>query len=247
MLGRKTDGVGNVESTTVTVINHAAPVWPQTYTADWSTATSVTELGVPLDGRWTLDPVNGTVSVEIADQGYDRILLIGDDTWTDYELTASITLRQINPTPSPLSGRAGFGYIVNWNGHNDTVAPGSQPLQGYLPDPSTPTPFGAITWWRNDRIGIFDHNATSQVEGTAMQVTEGATYRTKLQVDRQGLATTYRYKMWVDGAAEPTSWDAVFTSPGGSDEPLSGSVGLLAHEVAASHDVGSAAQSTHIL
>ena len=146
------DRGGRVRTRILTIQRAVAPVWSLPYTATWSTPTSITDGAQPLDGRWTIFGGN-RVGIAPADTGYDRLLMIGDLTWTDYDVSVPVTFRQLDSPTCQLCGAAAFGLIANWNGHNETVWPGSQPFQGYLPDPTgaTPTPFGTIAWWQSGR------------------------------------------------------------------------------------------------
>lgn len=226
------DSQGNVATTQVTVEwqsgNATMPV-----EIDWSSVADVQDVGQVSDGRWVVDSAADVVGIGSADVGYDRILLIGSTDWTDYEVRTATTVIDIADEPGPLSAKPGFGFLVHWNGHNDSVDPGSQPHQGFRPDPAgvDPTPFGAITWWRDGRARVMNHRLQKVAAGALIDVVEGSTYELRMEVTTPGSKVRYRLKMWSAAQPEPTNWSVSWTSSGWSDEPGSGSLGLLAHEV----------------
>jgi hypothetical protein len=225
------DNEGNSESSTVSITRHDPTNWSLPEFVDWSTVSNATELAVPVDGVWSIDENNSLVSVDVEQAGYDRLLAIGETTWTDYEVSVPVTFNQFIPS-GPLSGAQAFGLIAGWNGHNNTVTSGSQPLQGFLPDSTgeSPTPFGAIAWWRGGRAQIINKDAVGIV-ASSFSIAEGQTYQLKLQVDKVTVGTVYRFKMWADGTAEPDAW-LTYNAPDDALEPVSGSIALLAHEAA---------------
>jgi VCBS repeat-containing protein len=223
------DNEGNSESATVSITRQEPNTWSLPEFVDWSTASNATQLAVPVDGVWSIDASNSLVRVDVEHAGYDRLLAIGETTWTNYEVTVTVTFNEFVAS-GPLSGAQAFGLIAGWNGHNDTVASGSQPLQGYLPDSSgeSPTPFGAIAWWRAGTAQIVNKDAV-KVVANSFSIAEGETYQLKLQVEKVATGTVYRFRMWVDGTAEPTTW-LTYNATGDDLEPVSGSITLLAHE-----------------
>jgi hypothetical protein len=226
------DRTGAVTTRYITVRRVAGSRWALPAVVDWSTVSSPNAVGQVVDGRHTI--VGGRLVMGLGNAGYDRLVAIGDTTWTDVEILTDAVFDGFVASPGPLSGPPGFGIMTRWNGHNDTVAPGSQPQQGYLPDPGggSPTPFGNIAWYRGGRVGMLDHNAVAVVNGPTSTLTTGATYRMRLRVTTSGTRTTYRFRFWNAAVAEPGTWTVTWTSPGGSNEPRSGSVVLLAHETA---------------
>ncbi len=233
LLLKAVDRTGEVTTTTVTVNWRPAGAIRLPYPVDWSTVSEIQAVGQVVDGHWTIDPTRGVVGMAPADAAYDRIILLGDLSWEDYEIRTRVKVIDFSNSPSPLSFQPGFGFLVHWNGHNDTVAPGSQPFQGFRPDPTgqTPTPFGAITWWRDGRARVMNHRAEKVAQGPLFSVSEGSSYEIRTRVTTPGTKSRFQMKIWRTGTAEPSAWSVDWTSAGLADEPGRGSIGLLAHEV----------------
>ena len=128
------DGV--TQSTkTVTVNYDAGNTWPRPFTANWSALGSVQAGAQVVDGLWAIN----SGRLETVDPGYDRLVAIGDMSWTDYEVTVPVTVLSLNTNEwgSPSNG-AGVGLIVRWNGHINT---GEKPSEGWRR-------LGALAWHR---------------------------------------------------------------------------------------------------
>jgi hypothetical protein len=52
--------------------------------------------------------------------GYDRVIAIGDALWTDYEVSATITMNALDPAGFVWpSVSPGFGITLRWPGHGN--------------------------------------------------------------------------------------------------------------------------------
>src|SRR6185436_746284 len=96
-----------------------------------------------VDGQWEVagDSVHPAVS------GYDRLIAIGDVTWTDYEITVPVTIERVDPEGyDPPSYTPLVGLLMRWKGHTDVD--GTQPPWGY-------NPLGGLACYRyfNDALG----------------------------------------------------------------------------------------------
>jgi hypothetical protein len=228
------DGTFDLSSTVVTVNLQSGTTWPLPYSPDLFAADEVADFGQVVDGKWEV--ANGQLRTVDTDIGYDRLVAIGDDSWTDYEATFTMRVNSLaNPT-GPASGQPAAGFLLRWNGHN-AVGPGHQPQRGYVPNgTSDPTPFGAYGLWRNSatgggRLELRDHFSLIQDTDTGFDLTLGVTYEVRARVETHaGGASTYRFSVWPEGTPEPASWDVEFTAGTSNDEPASGSLVLLAHE-----------------
>ncbi len=220
------DTLGNEKSVTVTIDYQDDTVWPGDYSIDWQTVTNIQDVAQVVDGLWQID--NGEVRPETP--SYDRLIAIGDISWTDYEVVVPITLHSIDLVEgfSGNSNGPGLGLIVRWAGHTDIPVLGWQPKAGW-------EPFGAIAWhrWESSNL-IF-----LRLEGPEEAIIEkpvsipsfGVPYFYKVRVETlPDGASLYQFKVWPDGQTEPEAWDL----SGELSGLPNGSLLLLAHQVDAS-------------
>ena len=72
-----------------------------------------------VDGRWRLEE-NG---VRTVNPYYDRVLALGDLTWTDYEITVLVTYHPFNPPTEPQNGPPHYNsnhasILLRWPEHH---------------------------------------------------------------------------------------------------------------------------------
>ena len=221
---RVTDTLGNLTTHTVTLDYTPTTTWPLPYAVDWSVAASVHAVAQPVDGKWVIEG-GGVRTQEI---GYDRLLAIGDGSWTDYEVTVPVTVNAVSSDPaayqSPSNG-PGLGMILHWNGHYATPT-GAQPYTGYKP-------VGAIGWYRwrstSASLQITDAQGLPAVSTSGVALSAGSTYVFKMRVHNPAGGPEYSLKVWPQGQPEPLMW--TLTHQQGSTDPTSGSLLLLAHHV----------------
>ena len=106
----------------------------------WDAVKNPQDVGQYVDGHWLLEE-KGLRTVQA---GYDRIFLIGEKDWQDYEVTVPVTIHAINGPGRPLHGGNGIGILMRFAGHvvgGHRNFPDAQPKWGYQP-------FGAIGWLR---------------------------------------------------------------------------------------------------
>jgi hypothetical protein len=182
-------------------------IWPLPYSIDWSTVTNIQDVAQIPDGRWAIQPDG---SVRTQQTGYDRIITLGDETWTDYVVTAEMTINQLDCT------QFGAGLAVGWSGAtNDPTQP--QPDQ-----PGTGHPFFGLGWdavvhsdtIANQQLNIYansvNHPEEVLVSDFTFRPTLGLKYIVKFQVQRNpSPATTSHYalKIWPANTAEPANWN----------------------------------------
>ena len=232
---RATDSTADVTTTAVQVNWTPGVDWTLPYGVSWSGVADLTTAAQVVDGNWSL--TSDGLQVRNVVSGYDRLLAVGDTSWTDYEVLVPFTISAIDPDAdtAPSYG-PGIGVIMRWNGHNNTVTPGSQPLQGFLPDGVDPTPFGSILWWHRPVGGTegaeaLDHRTGVADVDSTFSVQVGVEYLIRARVTTSGANSTYQVRIWPAGQSEPTGWMAEFVAGSGDDEPQSGSVLLVSHEV----------------
>ena len=109
-----TDGGGSVARSTVVL--QYQPVTPSLpYSTNWAKAGRIADQAQVVDGRWGLDEW----TVRPLEMGYDRLLMVGDVSWHDYEVTVPITVHGLGPGNGSLrSGNSLVGLALNWNGHS---------------------------------------------------------------------------------------------------------------------------------
>jgi hypothetical protein len=219
---RAVDGQGSESVETVTVDYTAGNVWPQSYLVDWSSASQISELAQVVDGRWSI--VGGKLRNDL--QRYDRLVAIGDISWTDYEVTVPVTVHSINTDGfGGVNGAPGVGVMLKWPGHSDWN--GDQPTWGYYPGGG-----GGWVSFETDGLGSvrlddFGPGGVFRNDPLNRDIAIGTTYIWKVRVETHGDGSaTYRMKLWQEGSPEPSGWELVDSES--SDVP-GGSVALFAH------------------
>jgi hypothetical protein len=203
---------------------------------DWADVSDPQDVGQQVDGEWRIDGEG----LRPAHLGYDRLFLIGERDWQDYEVTAEVTVHDVAAETGPVSGGNGLGLIMRFAGHTvggEARFPVAQPKWGYKP-------YGAIAWlrWRRgDPQGpavrqFLGGGATTKADHGAIEVRPGVRYVIKaraqtLSDDAEGRGVTrYAFKVWPADAPEPADWD--WQEVQASREALrSGALGLVAHHV----------------
>ena len=209
------DGLSNVTTETVTVNWNPTTVGlPRT--VDWSSAAEIDDLVEVLDGRW--DIINGQARPTQIE--YDRGLLIGDQSWDDFEVEVPVTLHAIGPNSGqPLSGEAIVGFALHWQGHADSQ--GDQPRWRFWPT-------GAFAWYDVEGGGkteiLGNDNSPASLSPRSLDL--GSTYIFKARAEDVPGGTQYQFKVWEQGTAEPAGWDESIVETSGPD---TGSIVLLAH------------------
>lgn len=232
---RAVDLTGAETSASIRVHNDDEPVPEPPLTIDWrrQTLDGVVEI---VDGRWVVEGERVVIDREA--RGYDRLLAIGDRSWTDYEVTTDVVVDEVATRVGPFSNAPGFGLLLRWNGHNDSVAPGQQPKAGFRPDEGLhPTPLGAFLMYQflPDGSGVlqFQNHRTVEVSRSdAVQVEPGRRYRIRARVVSTASGATYSARLWPADEDEPDEWLVTYEAGSADFEPASGSLVLLAHETA---------------
>ncbi len=202
---------GEVLTRSVTVARESGSR-PLPVSIRWKEVRNPQDVGQYVDGEWGLDE-GGLRTRQI---GYDRVFLIGERTWRDYEVRTSMTLHRVPAETSPVSGGNGAGVILRFAGHM-TGGPrffaSGQPKWGYQP-------FGAIGWlrWNKGRpdrppnLQFYSGASDRIIDNGAFAVRTGETYRLVLRAETlpDGAAgegvTRYSFKIWPAGEAEPARW-----------------------------------------
>ena len=228
-----TDNMGSSTSTSMTIVWTPGKVWPSMYSVNWSNGTTLSDSVQVSDGLWAVD----AGWVRTTQPGYDRIIAIGDSSWTDYEVQTQIYVSSVDASDTAYDGTNGgpaVGFLMRWNGHTDQPAftPAiTQPLSGYLP-------YGAIGWYhfRNhnpinqpDQWELMGNNLNIFSFDQSTPLTVGSIFNLKMRVKTSGGQGSYSFKAWENGSSEPSTW--MLTGSGAPSDPSHGSVLLLSHLV----------------
>ena len=216
-----TDNMSNTTTHTVTLNwNNTGQVWPLPYSVDWSTVTNIQSVAQIVDGQWAIQP-DGSVRTEQV--GYDRLLAIGDASWTDYQVTSEITINTLD-----CSGYS-FGIIVGWQGHTTdlTQPPPDQPRTGH-PFPG----YGSYSTTPTAVLNIYANSANFPEQPlikdtTGLTLSVGVKYVFKFAVQRNSNNTTSHFslKVWPAGTTEPGTWNLQ-----ADGDASTGSFLLIAHQ-----------------
>jgi hypothetical protein len=215
-----TDTQGQTSSQAVTVerltgAGHALP-----YQLNWSTGAPLAQQAQVVDGAWTV--TGAGVRTEIT--GYDRLIAVGDTSWSDYELTVPVTVHELGPAAyTPLSGAPVIGVGMRWNGH--TAVDSAQPAWGWYPT-------GTFAWYRFYENGgrfVLSGNDGSPAKYTHLSYPMGTTYQLKVRAETISAGVTrYQVKFWPQGSSEPGSWMSTIDETSGPD---AGAIVLIAHQL----------------
>lgn len=237
-----TDLDGNQSIVDVTVTRETGGSTPRNQTIVWDDVTDITDVGTPVDGNW-LKTEDGLRTVET---GYDRLFLVGERDWQDYDVLVPVTIHRIDP-PGPQSNRAAVGLLLRFQGHVNGTFPGGfdfgtyQPKYGYLP-------LGGIGWLRFRRLNQLDRpsvdwfsgDSNDTIEFFRYDVVEGGTYMMRMRcetlpdtVEGEGV-TRYSYKVWDQGTPEPQDWSFVYDQISAL-ALRTGAFSLIAHHVDATY------------
>lgn len=218
---RAADSLGNTATRTVTVNNATGQTWPLPYSVDWATVTNLQGQAQIVDGLWQLQPSGPHPLV----RDYDRLLAIGDISWTNYEAVVPIAVHSVDTAggyPAPSYGPV-VGLGVRWQGH--TAVDTKQPAWGYWPA-------GGYVWyrWRTDGTQRYELSVEGKPKKTSsLQLQVGQTYLFKFRVTQQATGRgLYQFRVWRQGDPEPATW---LLQIEGKQDLASGSVLLIAHHV----------------
>lgn len=211
------DGAGNSSSRTVTVGRQDGSA-PLPYSTDWASAARIGDQAQVVDGKWGIDGD----TVRPLELGYDRLLMLGDIAWSDYEVTVPVTVHGLGPGHnSPSGGAALVGLALNWQGHTQTR--NEQPFRYWYPT-------GAFAWYRwfepTGKFELSGNDRTPAVRNQSWGLELGQTYIFKARSETVAGGVQYSWKIWAEGSPEPATWFLTILE---DDGPATGSVGLIAH------------------
>jgi hypothetical protein len=203
-----TDNLGNTAMHTVTVNwQNTGQTWPLPYSINFATTAKISDVAQVVDGQWAIQPDGSVRTMQTA---YDRTLAFGDVTWTDYQVTAQMTLNATDCFDF------GTGLLVGWTGNTYGDSLALNPDQ-----PTTGHPFFGIGEYSTNggppsgaALDIYA-NSTNHRESllardtSGLKLSIGVKYMLKFAVQRNANNTTSHYslKCWPAGTAEPANWN----------------------------------------
>jgi hypothetical protein len=198
------------------------------FTIDWAQVKNAQDVLQVVDGNWIWD-ASGIRPVEM---GYDRMLAVGDSSWTNYEVTVPVTVHGIDPAAFKQKEggeHAGVSIDLRWIGHSDNPRKCVQPRCGW-------NPVGDFNkyWFQpsgKDYLGLKVLENEKQFPTVPFKFEVGHTYLFKVSVQTTGEGNLYRMKVWEQGSAEP-DWMFERVAPPGQGaltNPDHGAFSLVAH------------------
>jgi regulation of enolase protein 1 (concanavalin A-like superfamily) len=189
------DRVGYQTHRTVTVNWDPGHLWPFPYTASWAGASRISDAVQVVDGLWGFQ---GT-DVHPLQTGYDRVLALGERTWTNYDVTAPFTINSMDSD----SWHSGFGLGTGWQGHTGSARPRTDYPMGLLCFYYRRAPGDAWKLWFDSYGAPWD--VTN--DGRQNFLTPGVRYVMKMRTqDIGGGMAHYSCKVWPASAPEPSGW-----------------------------------------
>ncbi len=223
---RAVDKTGAVATRAVTVNNVTGVVPPTNRSIDWSNVSQISDVAQISDGQWRLEP-DGTVRT--SETGYDRLIEVGDMSWTNYEVSAEVTVWDM-----PCGGAA-VGLVAGWNGHTAEQYGVTRPNQPRIGHPFPVFGEYLLSPHQAPRLSLGANTARFQEaeligDFSGRQLTLGVPYVFKLRTElNQTGGSHFSFKAWPAGAAEPAGWDLEFDG-----DRSQGSVVLASHGADAS-------------
>ena len=209
------------------------------YSVNWNRTRDPQDVGQYVDGKWKLSETG----LRTAETGYDRLFLIGERSWRDYEVKTSLMIHGLDDHTTPVSGGHGVGLILRFAGHvtgGPRAFPSGQPKWGYQP-------FGAIAWLRWNRrnpslapeLEFYPGDSDRPTQYGRFPVQQNRRYAVRARCEtldedvRGENVSRFSFKIWDAASAEPEPWSwqhvqrsAIALSRGG--------VALVAHHADAS-------------
>jgi hypothetical protein len=191
------DSGGRFETQTVRLEVTGDRTWPLPYSIDWSQVSAIHDVAEVVDGLWELTEDG----VRVVEPYYDRVIGLGDLTWTDYEIETTVTFHGMR-VPDEEKGDAGAMVIhaalaTRWPGHDDDSL---QPRVKWYPLGAT-AEFRVNPGWEGCSWRILGGDGIVVNEERERVIRTGVKYGMKHRVEtRDDGGADYRVKLWeADG------------------------------------------------
>jgi hypothetical protein len=245
-----TDIQGRVGKANVNIQRYPKGDYPLPAHIRWRSVIDPEDVGQYTDGKWMLTP-EGLRTAQI---GYDRIFLIGNRRWKDYEVTAQGTIHALSRQNGPQSSTVRhIGLCLRWAGQStEKNDPNDSPKWGLYP-------FGGLLFLtvRNGQFPPVPQFYPGHSENAKsfspkwytfapFQIELGRPFWMKgrcetLFDDASGAGVTrysfklwnvtrYSFKLWNQVEPEPEDWNIQEVQVSQTALPQGG-VALVAHEV----------------
>ena len=198
--------------------------WTLPYSVIWDEVDTLQHAVQIVDGHWQQVPGG----IRTVAPYYDRVIAVGDTSWTDYEVATSVifhgfTLPRQGP---PTFGVSHAAIATRWPGHDDDT---QQPRVKWFPLGAT-AEFRLTDHLDSCRWRVFDGENLYVEDTTRIRtITLETRYRMKHRVQSlNDTITLYQVKLWAEGQPEPEAWDIEAREVAADNIP-SGSALLLAH------------------
>jgi hypothetical protein len=192
---------GNATTALVQLVIEKDQTWPLPYHLDFSKVKNLQDVVQIVDGLWHLEETG----VRTAEPYYDRVLSMGDETWTNYQTTMRLTIHGFTPSTSgpPTYNVTHFGVAMRWRGHHSD---GLQPSRKWFP-------LGAQgefllkdnledCQWRILFDGTKDKPHKYADGRNTLVIGKPICIKTQVATLPEG-CSRYRFKQWTDGQPEP--------------------------------------------
>jgi hypothetical protein len=178
--------------------------WPLPYHINWSQTSAIHDVAQPVDGLWKLTPQG----IRVVEPYYDRVIALGDLSWTDYEIQTTVTFHVMR-VPDKSAGDGGANVIhaalaVRWPGHDED---NNQPRVKWYPLGAT-AEFRVNPTWENCSWRILGGSGAVINSDHTQTIEPNIPYHMKHRVQSQPDGnTTYSVKLWHHRDSEPQNWD----------------------------------------
>lgn len=219
-----TDALGNTNTRVVTVVIAPTAGLVVPYEVVWADAAggSLNDIAQVVDGKWTVQEDGTLRTVEI---GYDRVVAVGDQRWTDYEMEFPVVIHEVSEAGySPIDVRPNMTLTVGWSGHH--ISDGTQPPWYYWPS----TGIAGLHWetLEDVRMKVEGNGGIPSQSTGAIGLPLDTKIWLRVRVERLEEGPRISMKAWADGSEAPSEW---VVSVIDDDDTFTGSVAIVAHHV----------------